>query len=165
MDRAAVIPTAVLSWVVTTPGIIFSASRQIASSPVTSPTGTPQLAARSAFRPELCQGFAVEFQVREGTAREAVREHAHLFLRAGVVPDEQRQVNRVIEPVHHRQRLRRADEVLHPRVQVLADEIVHGPVAVVDEYARRAGVEGSGSDCVGLAGHQLASHRVVRAPG
>jgi hypothetical protein len=43
--RAAVRPIAVLTGTVTTPGNAFSASAQITSSPVTSPTGTPAAAA------------------------------------------------------------------------------------------------------------------------
>lgn len=100
----------------------------------------------------LGDGLTVEADVGE-QARERVRQNAGAAGRC-VVADKQCDVVIGRQPLRHALHLRCSEDQTRPRIQVCVKQVVHRSVAVVDQDARRTGVERTRDRSVGLGGHE-----------
>src|SRR3954447_4902837 len=114
--------------------------------------------------PGLAGGGAVEGDVRDGPRVVGVRQDARRRHR-GVVAEEQRDVVRRVESLHHVERLEPPREVRRAPVELGRRQVAHGRVAVVDQDLRGARLACAVDRGVDLTEEEVTPERVVVAAG
>ena len=112
--------------------------------------------------PALAERPAVDPDVGDDAAA-GVREQAAGLPGLRVIADEDRRVERVVEPLHHPGPLEAVADQTRARLEVLQPQVAHAAVRVVDDDLGGAAGARAADGGVDVVGHQLARAAVFGA--